>query len=756
MCEYEQLLADWKALDPAQVADFVRSAMMENNIPLPEHLIIAGFDEITPQLNCLLKLFHERNIPVQTWPASNDISQAPCNRSLEIRQYANITEEASQCARWVRHIFDSRPEETRSDSTVGIVVPEMSEYRDVLQKELTAELTPKGIFPWENITPRFNISTGVPLAQDPLINIALLLLSIHSNYVPFAIISTILKTPFLSGGEFESRVRHSLELELRSNNLVVVHLESLKDKKDMPQLTRLINSLQKRSLSHKYPSAWAHEISYLLKQNGWPGGDGTLSSFQNQVFEAWKECLDDFASLDNIMGEIPRSHAIEKLIHLAHEKQFNARTGEHPIQVVSLSEAYAMQFDHLWIVGCHAATIPAPPSPNPFIPPHLQKRHNLPHSSAQRELQYAENVLHQMMELSSNIVISFPKQGKNTELQMSPLLKNYSNIKNSFINNVSHRTRDQILTGYSLETWEDPIILPTLNDEISSRQGGYQILKNQSDCPFRAFVKHRLHAGEFNTPEIDFDSSERGKIVHEALCLFWTEVKTKSNLLKLKSNNQYETKLKKCIDKAFKSVSLKIPGQNNFADLECRRIEALLMEWLEKESLRPEFTVKDVEKKVQVQLGELELNIRIDRIDEVTNGNTILIDYKTGKINQKGWFDERLQEIQLPLYAVKIKPSAVGFAEVSKGATGNGFKYLARDNAVMPGFNSIEFSHLCGDWDLLLERWENQLTMLADEFTAGRIEINPFNAPTTCEHCGLKTLCRIEERKPNFDLAEDS
>lgn len=747
MCEYEQRLAGLKALDPSQVSDFVRTAMMEDKIPLPTHLIFAGFEEIIPQLKRLLRLFDDCKIPVQFWPEQN--AKAFAGSDMEVRQYENPTEEAVQCARWVRQIFNAGTEPAQA-GTVGIVVPDIAEYRDVLRRELTAELTPKAIFPWEEVEPRFNFSEGTPLALEPCINTALLLISIKGDAVPFPVISTILKTPFLSGGHSEFDARQSVDLELRSRNSVSVHLGSLKKLLgNAPRLVFLIDSLQNQQESRKLPSSWAHDFSYLLKHNGWPKGDGTLSPLQIQVLEAWKECLDDFSSLDNILGEISRSRAVDTLGRITHDKQFNADIGEHPIQVVSLPEAYGMQFDHLWIVGCHAESMPALPSPNPFIPPHIQRKHDLPHSTAQRELQYAEKMLNQLRALSSSTVISFPERSQKTDLRMSPLLKSCDYSSSSLVTNHSHRCKDQLLTGLSHEALEDPVIIPIPRGEQYS--GGYQILKNQSDCPFRAFAKHRLHAMEFKNPEIDHDSTERGNIVHKTLHIFWSDVKTWISLHKLKADNQLAIKIRESINKAINALKLQICDQKQFTELEIKRLELLLLGWLEKELKRPEFTVVAMESNDQIQIGALDINVRIDRMDQVANGKTILIDYKTGKFSTKNWFEDRLQEIQLPLYAIKINPSAVGFAEVNKGSKGNGFKYLAQDNTVLPGFKPIDFGEICKDWDSLLGRWKTQLTALADEFMAGQMEVNPYNINETCKYCGLQTLCRIEERKPGFD-----
>ena len=87
---------------------------------------------------------------------------------------------------------------------------------------------------------------------------------------------------------------------------------------------------------------------------------------------------------------------------------------------------------------------------------------------------------------------------------------------------------------------------------------------------------------------------------------------------------------------------------------------------MNQELLRPKFEVKHVEKKEAIIIKNLILNLRIDRIDTTPEGKNILIDYKTGSINSSSWFNYRIQDPQLPLYAIKASTNAIAFANISK------------------------------------------------------------------------------------------
>lgn len=46
-------------------------------------------------------------------------------------------------------------------------------------------------------------------------------------------------------------------------------------------------------------------------------------------------------------------------------------------------------------------------------------------------------------------------------------------------------------------------------------------------------------------------------------------------------------------------------------------------------------------------------------------------------------------------------------------------------------------------WSDLLQHWQTSLEKLALAFQQGLAEVNPKQGPSTCRHCHLQLLCRI-------------
>jgi len=52
--------------------------------------------------------------------------------------------------------------------------------------------------------------------------------------------------------------------------------------------------------------------------------------------------------------------------------------------------------------------------------------------------------------------------------------------------------------------------------------------------------------------------------------------------------------------------------------------------------------------------------------------------------------------------------------------------------------------------------WRDCIQQLAQDFIDGKAEVNPRDETTTCERCGLQTLCRIQEHRLDVDDENDS
>jgi len=171
------------------------------------------------------------------------------------------------------------------------------------------------------------------------------------------------------------------------------------------------------------------------------------------------------------------------------------------------------------------------------------------------------------------------------------------------------------------------------------------------------------------------------------------------------------------------------------------RLAKLLDKWLQTELLREPFEVERLEQGEQTaRHGGLEFTVRIDRVDRLTDGGRVLIDYKTGAATPD-WRGERPDNPQLPIYAL-LRPAglvAVAYGKVNaseccfvaEAERGGIFKLRSRASQMegMPNFSA------------LLATWSQRIEKIAAEFAAGNAAV----APTlrACASCRLQPLCRV-------------
>ncbi len=753
MTRYQKQLQEWQALDPSELLDGVLQRMEQGHIPLPGKINFHGFDEITPQHNDWLKFLKGRSVQIHFKPfeptpvPSENLRELISHKHATVQKYEDAREEVVQCARWIRSTY-------QEGQTIGIVVPEMEVYRDIIEREFKAELVPASVYPWEDQRVPFNISMGTPLSNEPMVHLALLLLGQRNKRIPLITFSTLITSPFIKNPPDETQFRRDLEWNLRGGTTTHVFLSKVLDagkKKQCPALVAFLDQLMDwvDDTSFRLPSEWARGISIFLKAVGWPTGHGTLSSRQFQALESWKASLDSLSSLDQILQEINRHQAVSHLTHIAEETPFQPQTRDESIQILDLPESAGMEFDHLWIMGCHAESLPPIPAPNPFLPflSH-QQPYNLPHSTAERELRFTEQSLFRLAHACNHLVFSYPAWQGESEMVPSPLLAPWLLKKNTIQSSTSHQVQDHPDFAVQLERVEDYFPIPVSAEEKKFIKGGYSLIKNQAECPFRAFAVHRLASQQKEFAELDTDASIMGRVVHKILELFWKEVRTSERLNELNSSDQLRPKIQHCVEEGMRLSPFDPTGQQAFFKLEKDRLTSLIHEWLEMErKLRQNpFEVQETEKSLKIQLEGLNLDITLDRMDKTEGGKILLIDYKTGAVDSpKKWFEERMEHPQLPLYALQVQTDAVAYANVKPGEFK--FRGIATQDNLIPKLESdfSKYNHDIHSWDDLKNFWKINLNRIAKEFLEGHLKVAPLHAKDTCKYCDQVTFCRKTE-----------
>ena len=503
--------------------DVVKNSMQNGAISIPPTLSIMGFEEQSPQFKCFLDFLLEKGTHVDflsSVPTPEILQNKLSGETIHVRKYENRKGEAEACSRWVRSIF-------QPGKRIGIVVPELEKYRALLKRELTAELIPESIFNLDKQV--FNISLAPPLSQEPMIKMALDVLGLKTSTIPISTLLSYIQSPFWGFDSPPTQEISDLERKLRRKRILAIPLDQLSSNygniSKVGQLAEMLKSWIINS-NRVLPAQWAEKVSDFLNVTGWPGKTKTsvdqkpLLSKRYQAFEAWKNCLNQLCSLNQIIGPINRLEAINHLANIARTTPFQIKTPEHSIQVIGLLESSGMQFDHLWVMGCHSETLPTHPEPNPFIPYEIRNKFSIPRSNPQRELKFAEQSMSRLLMAAPEVYFSFPLKEGDMDMTISPLLKNFPKIDG--VAHPSKRIKDQVLALNNLEEFAESTFLPVTDSEKSlfatrGISSGYSLVKDQVDCPFRSFARHRLNSQHYQTPEVDFDNLDRGNVIHKAL-----------------------------------------------------------------------------------------------------------------------------------------------------------------------------------------------------------------------------------------------
>ena len=212
------------------------------------------------------------------------------------------------------------------------------------------------------------------------------------------------------------------------------------------------------------------------------------------------------------------------------------------------------------------------------------------------------------------------------------------------------------------------------------------------------------------------------------------------------------------IDEALQRYKVEGPKRNwnqAYLEAERERILSLINDWLAYEEKRADFTVESREEKRVAAVGELKLQVRVDRVDAVRGGR-VIIDYKTGMVKKDLWDGDRPDDPQLPIYAgygqvEDLKGVLLGHVAEDK------LEFLGRvedGNLIMPGDTALSRPPYSAD---MLQGWQTVLTELAQQFLNGEAQVDPKQYPNTCKFCDLPGLCRIaESERAQTDDADES
>lgn len=743
----------------SNIESLVIQATKTGSLTLPKHILLAGFDRLTPAQQSLLQIFRDAGVIVEV--AAPARPNAPVHTLLAA---SDARDELLACAEWCRHKLETNPA-----IRIGVIAPDISRIRTEADRVFRSILAPESLnLANESGAMPFEFSLGVPLSTVPVVRAALLLLRWIDKPLLEEEISWLLLSGFFHGDsseilnlaqlDFKRRDSGALSPEAALNAFVDDHA-LIPFSRRAKKVLRAVEDGHALTSNHNF-THWSELTEHLLRLAEWPGFH-IPDSVQFQAQQRWIKLLDEIALLDFSGRKITFSAFLQMLERRANETTFTAESHHAPIQILGAFESSGQTFDAVWFLGVDDAQWPQTGRPHPLLPVALQRRAQMPHCDSTTDTELARTVTQRIADGAPECIFSYARQNKEGELRPSPILAAIFHDGLQTISSTELRQRIGVPEAAKLSPQAEPAVIPSeiAPWPIDRIAGGADVLKDQAACPFRAFGTRRLAAQQLNRTEWGLDAAQRGSLLHAILEAVWSpetpepfRMISLDELRNVASEQRLDDVLRYHIGNTFQKLVRDHAGDSwmqAYLESEQRRLLVRVRDWLLYEASRQPFIVDKREERLKdVNVGELKLNLRADRIDELPDGSHLLIDYKTGEVSAAAWKGERLDEPQLPLYAAYgnvDRVSGILFAQIRAGKTEFVGRAANAQQTVLADLTATSSLVNQPYNEEMHDAWQQALLQLAEEFLHGEASVDPKHGSDTCTYCPLPGLCRVAE-----------
>ncbi len=697
---YARALENNSWLDDAGLADRVAAGIRGGHIRVPQRLVLTGFDRITPQVEAL----------IQAAGASGcDHVRIDATRSGEaaLSIFDNPDAELRAAGAWAR-----RELEHDARLQIGIVVTHLED--DALR---AARLLREGLIPGWQMAPAaeshaLNVSYGRRLADYPAIDTALLLLRWLSQDLPGREVSRLLRSAFLGLPERQGRCR--LDVRMRawpdrrwSRSLWLGAVRGGDDDGDLDDwLRRLARAGEacERQPRRQPPSKWAAHFDDVLHTMNWPG-EGSQSSHDFQLVNRWRDLLNEFARLELVDAELSPAAAVARLGAMAADTLFQPEVDGARVSVLGPLEAAGLEFDRLWVCGATATSWPPKSSPLALVSRDLQRAFGMPDSTPEDTADYASRVLERLRASAPQVMFSVARLDGDEEQSPTALL---GDILDSDPVADPGWNATSLTASVAVTAGREPRVVAAPGERLS---GGAATIDAYNSDPFTAFARGRLDIRPLRPFRPGIPPDVRGSLIHDALFRLYEEAPTQAQIGAW-SESDLNGRIERAIRAAFRRherSSDVVLGE--LLRLEKQRTARLLRAVVDIDRGREAFVVDSVENSVTARFGDLQVELRCDRIDRDGSGQFVILDYKTGR-ERKFLKGGEPANLQLVVYACAL--------DVSLGGLGlfNVDSRCTAINGVGPAFDDIP------DWDRTLARWQREVFEAAERIAAGDLRLN--------------------------------
>lgn len=283
-------------------------------------------------------------------------------------------------------------------------------------------------------------------------------------------------------------------------------------------------------------------------------------------------------------------------------------------------------------------------------------------------------------------------------------------------------------SGGTTDVPDDPVPSVTRSESVT---GGTATVQRQLSEPFSAFAYGRLGIRPLPRMMYGIPASQRGRLIHAALADLYGDVTSRDDLQRIDTQD-LEARRQKAARKASAWLESRADTVlRQLLQLEKQRIVDLLGAVIELDLARAPFEIVGLEIPVSLVYDEIEMALRVDRIDRDGDGGLLILDYKTGRRRRFLNADKKPDDMQLVAYARAIEEAISGLAFVNVDSRHVDMSGAGRD--MTPDL----------DWDVLLEEWRAEVDRALCNLQKGDVRLNGVIPAKDSREFGL--LSRIRE-----------
>jgi len=762
---------------PAFLPVLIKNKLKGRIYAPPRRILCVGFESPAPVENDLLTCLAKDHGAVI---CSTESNEPPYLKAVSLP-------DVEQEVMWLAQDVLEKAQDTPLHR-IGVVVPNMSAYAPLLsrvfQELIGSPTAEKGeiFMPQEGtknngdnppLPPfskggalsggNYNISLGESLFSQPLIQAALLPLRLMLDGEKRILFLSLLLSPYYG-------------LWGRRRNILAQADRVWREYSIDQGLRDLLYILQKKKpeiLSVIHPPG--HDLARLIQSlTGKRTGAGWIETLyrlwdimqfpaisdehENGIFKHLEENL---STLANNLGEekLDASTFYAWLKYALEETKVNVPGHEEAgIQVIGLIESRGLSFDHLYVVGLSAGSLPQPVRHFPLLTG--EEKGLVQGATIESQHLFAEQAFAHLMTVAPAVTLTRPLEEKSDPLPASPFWP--EGEENTAVNYWLEPGQASLRAGWlrqAHEGWRDypipypnedtPLVPAPLPDELS-----VTAIEKAISCPFKFFADTVLRLSELPEPAIGISPQEKGNRLHRLFARFTGRMREQGVFLS--DAGQSESILKECIAEVLADVT-----DNPYWQIERERWSGLLATWLCLERKRKEegwrWLLEEANfSSLQNTSWPVTVHGRIDRID-INDGERKLCcwDYKTGSAPPPADIHTHFLAPQLPLYLLALRNGKISLP-VS-------FQNLTAGYISLKSEGEVQFGEPVKDeagWETCLSAWGKEIADLGQRLSAGNFPADPKPIPKgnrngACQYCPYLTLCTYwKKEKENGEVTD--